>query len=56
MKLMKKVILWLARKEMRKHGMLQYERGWEHGVKQQRYEPESTLPFETYDEEGRRWE
>ena len=53
MKWMKKVILWLARNEIREHGWIQYDRGWEHGVEQQRRDPESTSHYVSLDEE---WE
>ena len=43
MKLMKKVILWLAKKEMERYGSVQYERGWYDGVVQERYESESVV-------------
>ena len=52
MKLMKKVILWLARKEMQEYGWVQYDRGWEDGVEQQRRDPESTSHYVSFDAEG----
>ena len=52
MKLMKKVILWLAKKEMQQHGWTQYDRGWEDGVEQQRRDPESTRHYVSFDAEG----
>ena len=52
MKWMKKVILWLARNEMRQHGWAQYDRGWEDGVEQQRRDPESIAHYVSFDAEG----
>lgn len=36
MKLIEKLILWVARKQLREQDWLSYQKGWEAGVDQQR--------------------
>ena len=55
MKLIGTIISWLARKQLKEVDWIAYQKGWEAGVEQQRYDPESTLHYETVDEEGKRW-
>lgn len=55
MKIIGKVILWLARNYLKESEHRAYGEGWEDGVIQQRYDPRSTEHFELYDEEGRPW-
>jgi len=55
MKLIEKLILWVARKQLKEQDWMSYQKGWEAGVEQQRYDPESTQHYETFDEEGERW-
>ena len=55
MKIIEKVIRWLARNYLKESEWRAYDRGWEDGVSQQRYDPRSTEHYESYDEEGRPW-
>ena len=55
MKIIEKVIRWLARNHLKEQDWISYQTGWEAGVEQQRYDPKSTEHYETHDEEGRPW-
>lgn len=56
MKLLEKLILWVARKQLREQDWLSYQKGWEAGVDQQRTYPESTEHYLTIDEDGIPWD
>ena len=55
MKLIEKVIQWLARKQLKECEWIYYQRGWEAGVDQQRTDPQSTEHYLTLDEYGDAW-
>ena len=52
MKLIRRIARWV----LRNHLDDEYIRGWEDGVEQQRHMPETTYHYESYDENGVRWE
>jgi len=56
MKLIEKLILWVARKQLKEQDWISYQKGWEAGVDQQRTEPKSTEHYSTIDEDGIPWD
>jgi len=55
MRLIEKLILWVARKQLKEQDWISYQKGWEAGVDQQRTEPESTKHHRTVDGDGNAW-
>jgi hypothetical protein len=56
MRLIEKLILWVARKQLKEQDWISFQKGWEAGVDQQRTDPESTIHYETLDEDGIPWD